>query len=97
MVKFVVAKLFLFFILKNLYLYISFNVVNLLYTITCKQINKKKIYKYFRHYKINIGICIKFFDININQSIKLSKSILLKILYIIKNNIWLFIKNIGID
>lgn len=40
--KFIFTKLFLFFALRNLYLYINFGIINFLYTTTCKQINKKK-------------------------------------------------------
>ena len=41
--KFAFAILSLFFILKCIYLCISFDIINFLYIITYKQINKKKV------------------------------------------------------
>ena len=41
--KFVFIKLFILFILKKLYLYLRFNIINFLDFIIYKQINKNKI------------------------------------------------------
>lgn len=70
--KSVFIKLFLFFILKDLYLNMNFNVINFFNIITYKQINKKN-HKYLQNYTIYIEIYTKIYDKSINQSVKPNK------------------------
>lgn len=50
--KFVLIKLFAFLAIKNLYFYISFNIVKLFNTSTCEQIFKQKVLNISRNMQI---------------------------------------------